>query len=137
DDAHQALQATSYRQADIATEADYEYVSALGGSAAANSEILGIMNQVDGLYRQRLAITFSVTYQHTWNTSSDPYGATDAGQALNESTNYWNTNMAGQARTLAHKWTNRTPHGNTVAVASLGTVCNGADHAYGVSGRTS
>ena len=33
---------------DVATEADYEYVRALGGSAEANREIEGILNLVDG-----------------------------------------------------------------------------------------
>src|SRR6185295_10852852 len=51
-DANHALQPTSNRQAEVATEADNEYVSFFGGSAAANAEILSIMNQIDGLYRQ-------------------------------------------------------------------------------------
>ena len=133
--AYQALQATSNRQAELATEADFEYVSYFGNSAAANAEILSIMNQVDGLYRQELGITFKVNYQHTWANSDDPYSATAADQMLYEFTNYWNANMSGQARDVAHMWTNRTMDGNIVGVAWLGTVCADVNHAYGVSLR--
>src|SRR5205814_1974620 len=92
-------------------------------------------NQVDGLYRQELGITFKVNYQHTWANSDDPYSATAADQMLYEFTNYWNANMSGQARDVAHMWTNRTMDGNIVGVAWLGTVCADVNHAYGVSLR--
>lgn len=134
-DAHVAQQATSNRQAEIATEADFEYVSFFGSSAAANAEILSIMNQVDGLYRQELGITFSVNYQHTWDTSSDPYSAAAADQMLYEFTNYWNANMSGHTRDLAHMWTGRPMEGNVAGIAWLGTVCADVGHSYGVSLR--
>ena len=131
----QPLVANSLRQADLATEADYDYVSFFGSSAAANAEILSIMNQVDGIYQQRMGITFNVSYQHTWATSADPYSATAADQMLYEFTNYWNANMSGQSRDLAHLWTNRQMEGNIAGIAWLGTVCNDVAHSYGVSER--
>ena len=133
----QASVATSLRQADLVTEADFDYVSFFGSSAAANAEILSIMNQVDGIYRQRMGITFNISYQHTWATSDDPYSAAAADQMLYEFTNYWNANMAGQARDLAHLWTNRPMEGNIAGIAWLGTVCNDVSHSYGVSERYS
>ena len=136
-DAQQALVANSNRQADLATEADYEYVSYFGSSAAANAEILSIMNQVDGIYQQKLGITFNVSYQHTWATSADPYSATAADQMLYEFTDYWNANMGGQSRDLAHLWTNRQMDGNIAGIAWLGTVCQDVAHSYGVSLRVS
>lgn len=136
-DANQMLQVTSNRQAEVATEADNEYVSFFGGSAAANAEILSIMNQVDGVYRQQLGVTFLVSYQHTWATGADPYSAAAADQMLYEFTNYWNANMAGQPRDLAHMWTNRPLEGNVAGVAWLGTVCLDMNHAYSLSLRMS
>jgi hypothetical protein len=127
--------ANSLRQADLATEADYDYVSFFGSSAAANAEILSIMNQVDGIYQQRMGITFRISYQHTWDTSADPYSAAAADQMLYEFTNYWNGNMAGQSRDLAHLWTNRPMEGNIAGIAWLGSVCNDVSHSYGVSER--
>ena len=134
---HQPLQVTTNRQAELATEADYDYVSFFGSSAAANAEILNIMNQVDGLYRQKLGITFLVNYQHSWASSDDPYSASAADQMLYEFTNYWNANMAGQTRDLAHLWTNRTMEGNIAGIAWLSTVCLDVTHSYGVSERIS
>jgi hypothetical protein len=133
--AQQPLAATSNRQADLATEADFDYVSFFGSSAAANAEILSIMNQVDGIYQQRMGITFNVSYQHTWATSDDPYSAGAADQMLYEFTNYWNANMNGQQRDLAHLWTNRPMEGNVAGIAWLGTVCRDVAHSYGVSER--
>lgn len=133
--AHQSLQATSNRQIELATEADYEYVSYFGSSAAANAEILSIMNQVDGLYRQELGLTFSVTYQHTWAANDDPYSSTAADQMLYEFTNYWNANMGSHPRDVAHLWSNRPMQGNIIGVAWLGTVCLDLAHAYGLSER--
>lgn len=135
--ASQVLAAANLRQADLATEADFEYVFFFGTSAAANAEILSIMNQVDGIYQQRMGISFRVSYQHTWATSADPYSASDAVAMLMEFTNYWNANMGGQARDLAHLWTNRPMEGNVAGIAWLGTVCNDVSHSYGVSERYS
>ncbi len=58
---------------DIATEADYEYVQALGGAEAANREILGILNQVDGVYQSELLLQLRVSFQHAWADKHDPY----------------------------------------------------------------
>ena len=78
------LAATTLRETDIATEADFEYVQALGGSSGANNEILGILNQVEGVYRDELSIEFRVVYQHTWANSDDPYVSTDASAMLSD-----------------------------------------------------
>ena len=61
------------REIKLATEADYEYVSGLGGSVAANNEILSTLNLIEGVYQNELGISFSVAYQHTWATPDDPY----------------------------------------------------------------
>ena len=76
--------------ADIATEADNEFVAALGSSSNANSEILSILNQVDGIYQAELSVALRVTYQHTWAGSSDPFTASGVSQLLTELSTYWN-----------------------------------------------
>ncbi|HVS82617.1 MAG TPA: M12 family metallo-peptidase [Pyrinomonadaceae bacterium] len=124
-----------FRVAEIATEADFEYVSALGSSTAANNDILSIMNQVQGIYERDIGLTFSVVFQHTWATASDPYNTSgDASAALTEFTNYWNTNFAGTNRDVAHLWTGRSL-GGPAGVAWMGVVCRDAAHAYGLSDR--
>ena len=51
---------------EIATEADGEYTQALGGSANANNDILGVMNGVQAIYQRDIGLTFTVVFQHTW-----------------------------------------------------------------------
>jgi hypothetical protein len=119
----------------LATEADYEFVTAKGGSTAANDEILSIMNQVEGVYQAQLGITFSIaiTAQHTWNTASDPYTTTDSGALLDEFRNYWNANFTGIGRDLAHMWTGKDLNGSTVGVAWVSAVCQSPTYSYGLS----
>ena len=60
---------TNYRYiVDVATEADYEYVKALGGSENANREIEGILNQVDGVYQSELSLRLRLVFQNAWVT---------------------------------------------------------------------
>lgn len=128
-------QAAGDRQVDLATEADYEYVTYFGNSAAANTEILSIMNQVDGLFRTKFGVTFRITYQHSWATAADPYFSTTSDGILNEFTNYWNANIS-QPRDVAHMWTDTLMDGgNTVGIAWLGALCRDVAHSYGVSLR--
>jgi hypothetical protein len=103
---------TPFKVAEIATEADFEYVSALGSATAANNDILSILNQVQGIYEQQIGLSFTVVFQHTWSTSADPYSVTnDPLGMLNEFTNYWQANFLTSptpARDLAHLFTGRS-----------------------------
>src|SRR2546421_534261 len=122
-----------FKVVEIATEADFEYVSALGSSSAANNDILGIMNAVQGIYQRDIGLTFTVVFQHTWATANDPYNTSgDAVTALNEFTNYWNTNFASQPRDVTHLWTGRNL-GGPAGVAWTGVVCHDGAHSYGLS----
>jgi hypothetical protein len=129
------LQANSVSVADIATEADYEYVTALGGSTTANNAILDVMNQVDGIYRSQLSISLRVVYQHTWNTADDPYASTAPSTMLTELRNYWTTNYNSVPFDLAHMWTGKDMDGSTIGIAYLGVACNARSFSYGVSQR--
>lgn len=133
--ASDALVNATNRQVELATEADYEYVNYFGGSAAANTEILSIMNQVDGVFQKELGVSFKIVYQHTWTTSADPYSSTTSDGILNEFTDYWNANIT-HPRDLAHMWTDKLMDGGaTAGIAWIGTICRDGAHAYGVSLR--
>jgi hypothetical protein len=119
---------------ELATEADFEYVTALGGSSNANSEILNVMNQVEGLYQTELGLTFAVVFQHTWDTASDPYSSTDPSTMLGEFTSYWNTNFSSVNYDMAHMWTGKDMDGSTVGIAWKGITCR-KSNSYGVSQR--
>lgn len=121
-------------QAQIATEADYEYVQAAGSETLANADILSILNAVDAIYQTEVGVTLVVTYQHAWTVSGDPYSATDASGILSEFLNYWATNFSSSVTyDLAHMWTGKNIDGSTIGIAYLSAVCK--SWAYGVSQR--
>jgi len=121
--------------ADVATEADYEFVSAYGNSASANNAILDIMNQVDGIYSAQLSISLRVGYQHTWETVSDPYTSTAPSTMLSEFRNHWSANFSSVPFDLAHMWTGKDMDGSTIGIAYLGVACNARSYSYGLSQR--
>ena len=124
-----------FKLAEFATEADFEYTSALGGSAAANSDILSIMNQVQAIFERDIGLTFTISFQHTWDTANDPYHANgDAAAVLREFTSYWNANFAGSRGDVAHMWTGRDL-GGSAGVAWTGVVCRSPNNSYGISDR--
>jgi Metallo-peptidase family M12/Calx-beta domain/Reprolysin family propeptide len=125
-----------FKVAEIATEADFQYVSALGSSTAANNNILSIMNQVQAIYERDIGLTFTVVFQHAWSTA-DPYSTSGpavqpAENLLNSFTNYWNTSFGGNPRDVAHLWTGKDL-GGISGVAWAGVVCFDGAHSYGLS----
>ena len=119
----------------LATDADAEYVAALGGASQANNHILSIMNQVDGIYQFELGITFQVVFQNAWtNAATDPYSSMDnSGVILSEFRIHWDANFKNIQRDLAHFWTGKSLV--TPGSAYLGVVCRDRGSAYGFSGR--
>ena len=120
---------------DIATEADYEYVQALGGSEEARREIEGILNQVDGVYQSELLLQLRISFQHTWDMEDDPYTATNAFDLVDEFKAYWNANhAANHDYDLAHLWTENNK-GAPGGVAHQSVVCSDRTQSYSVSQR--
>jgi hypothetical protein len=134
------------RQADVATEADFEYYQASGSNATtANNEILSIMNQVDGVYQAETGLTFKVIFQRVWATAADPYDAQTLSGLLDQvRVVYANTPPAGsENRDLVHMWTGRDLDGfqtglaysevTSGGVTTRGVVCRFPQFAVGVS----
>ncbi|MDQ2746916.1 MAG: hypothetical protein M3T96_06630, partial [Acidobacteriota bacterium] len=96
---------STLRVLEIATEADYSFVSELGGAAQANNEVLSILNMIEGSYETELGLSIDVVFQHAW-TTGDPFNGSTASVILNNFRNYWNTNypMTSVPRDLAHIW---------------------------------
>ena len=122
---------------DVATEADHEYVQALGGSEAANREIEGILNQVEGVYQSELLLQLRISFQHAWATEDDAYTATNAPDLLDEFVEYWNSNFAAEEDyDLAHIWTDRERTDRGIGgLAHRGVVCNARSWSYSLSAR--
>lgn len=120
--------------AEVATEADWEYVQAFGGGAAANAEILAILNGVDAIYQSEIGVTLSVVFQHAWETSADPYTTSDPEVLLPEFANHWSTtSISPVPYDVAHLWTGKNLSGSTVGIAYLRAVCRNIR--YGLSER--
>lgn len=120
----------------LATDADAEYVTALGGATQANNQILNIMNQVDGIYQVEIGLAFQVTFQNNWaHAGSDPYVSTDSLDILREFADYWNANFTGTQRNLSHLWTGKQLVG-AIGRAYLAVTCRFASTSYAVSQRT-
>jgi hypothetical protein len=128
-------EAVTTREVELATEADYEYVQAAGGSAQANSLITSIINQIEGIYINELGLSFKIVYQHTWATNDDPYTSTNPSTILSEFRSHWNSNFTGIARDLTHMWTGKDMDGSVIGIATVGVVCRAPSSSYGVSQR--
>ena len=123
----------------IATDADAEYVTGVGGTAAAGDRILQVMNVVDGIYQVEVGVSFQIVFQNFWtDPNTDPYTQGDAGDRLDEFRNHWNSRTDGgfgTTRSLAHLWTGRDLDGSTIGIAQLAAVCRAPAFAYGLSQR--
>ena len=142
-----ATDTTTTYKAEVATEADYEYVQHWGGSAtAANREIRAILNQVEGVYETELKLKLEIVYQHAWTRRSDPYTATNGRNLLEQFAEHWNNKFGYFAEDydLAHLWTDREEFQNDDGdemggIAWVAAVCHnrGRSLSYGISRHTS
>jgi hypothetical protein len=124
----------------LVTDADAEYVTALGGVTPANNQIQSIMNQVDGIYQVEIGVTFQIVGQNAWtDAATDPYTSTVAGTLLNEFRTRWNSSTPvispNPPRDLAHLWTGKDLDTTTIGVAFVGVVCVSSTSSYGLSQR--
>ncbi len=122
------------RVIEIATEADFELVNAMGNSVQANNEILSLLNLIEGVYESELNLTFTVVYQHTWTTPTGFAGA-DRTTYLNGFKNYWNTNFptTQTPRDVAFLFSGKSNFSGQ-GQAFLGTVCFSPVSAYAFTG---
>lgn len=135
--ANKASAILASRNLEVATEADSEYVTRLGGAANANNNILGILNMIEGTYASELDLEITVTFQHTWS-AADPFTGTNSGDLLLSFTDYWNANypVSTNNRDVAHLFSGKS-YVLSAGIAFVGAVCTGGDYAYGVSGYVS
>ena len=94
---------------DVATEADYEYVQKMGGAVAANRNIEGILNHVEGAFQYELLVQLRISFQHAWDTEENPYTGTTLSRLLTELYSYWTENFAvARDADILHLWTGKS-----------------------------
>jgi len=118
---------------ELAIEADYDYYT-IHGAETANT-ILGILNQVEGVYDSQIDLDIQVTFQRIFETANDPYTDTinTAGYILSEFRNHWNMNMGHIERDLAHLWTGRSTGGIAIGMAYTNAACSSPTYTYSFS----
>ncbi|MCB0358793.1 MAG: putative Ig domain-containing protein, partial [Bdellovibrionales bacterium] len=133
------LALTTFREVQVATEADYQFFQDLGSSvSAANAEILSILNGVDAIYESELGLTITVTFQHVVSSASNPYTSSDADTLLDQFQGHWNVTYGSSlVRDVAHLFTGKTitspgSGSATVGLAFYATACD-LSFAYGLS----
>lgn len=122
----------SQKVIDIATEADFEMFQGNGASAAAaNQEILSILNSVDAIYQAQLGLRINVVYQHVWQTSQDPYSAPTIDGTLDQFKAHWENNIAPLHEfDIAHMFSGRS-FGGALGIAFTPGACIDNEPGYG------
>lgn len=116
-------------KANIAVESDYETFLFYGGVQNAASYILRLLAPVSAIYIRDINIQIQSSYLRVWETSADPYNGTTSSVLLNEFRSYWNANMGGVPRTLAHYITTRP--GGLGGIAWVNVLCSNLNSGYG------
>ena len=128
-------------EAEVATEADFEFFQLNGNNAAnTNADINSIMTQVDAIYDRDLGMKLRVVFQRVWAVAGDPYTTANASKALEQLTNVYDTSFPGgpPARDLTHMFTGKTllddkNEPGIVGIAWPAVVCDIPEASYGIS----
>ena len=113
---------------EVATDADYERVKYHGSDSAVNAFSLGILNEIDGLYKNELGIGVKVVFQNAWTTANDPYNAQYNHDRITELESYWNANFRSkQNYDYAHLFT-ASPYTYAAGNATLGGICGSGSY---------
>jgi hypothetical protein len=101
------LTRSASRSIKVAIDADYEFYQVYG-TGTEDRITMYIMNVVNGFYEANLGLGVFVTLRHIYTTSSQPYTSSDAETLLGSFRNYWNANLRGVNRNIAHLFTGKT-----------------------------
>jgi hypothetical protein len=118
------------RKVGFAIETDNEFLDSLfGGSEnAANAYAALLLAASTTIYEAQFNVNLKIDYIRLWATN-DPWSASNTSSQLNEFVSYWQSNMGGVSRDLAHFLSGRSLGGG---IAYLNGLCGGSS-AYAVS----
>jgi len=116
---------------EMATDADFEFYG-LNGSSETNTinDIDNVIARVSAVYENQCNVTFLIPHYNIWTTSNDPYTSSDPGTRLEQFRNWWQGNMGGVHRDLAHLFTGINVNGSVIGIAWLSAVCT--SNGYGM-----
>lgn len=123
--------------ADLALDADFEFLQANGGSVDATvADIEFIVNAVNVIYENDVSIWHRITVVLARQSEPDPYTMTDSNLLLDEFIAEWNANQTTVLRDVAHLMTGKDLDTNIIGIAEVQSVCT-SDRAYGLRSRGS
>jgi hypothetical protein len=108
----------------IGAVGDFEFTSAKGGDANAAAAITTRLNNVDGIFSNQLGVQISLQAIETFNTDTDPFTQSDAGELLRELSDYRVNSPTQTSLGLTHLYTGRDLDGTTVGIAWTGALCS-------------
>ncbi len=121
------------RIADIAVDADFEYVGMNGGSVTSTvNDIEALLNSVNVVYERDCDLRHRLVTLIVRSAEPDPYSSTDAVTLYSQLRNHWNASQTAVQRDLVHLMTGKELAGSTIGYAAVGEVCN-RSRAYGLT----
>lgn len=90
------------RIADLAIETDWEFRQIFGNEPDAAAYAATLIGAISEIYVNDMNLHLRISYLRIWNTSSDPWTQGSTVDQLFEFADYWNLNMTGLQRHVAH-----------------------------------
>lgn len=118
--------------AKLAIETDHEFYQLFWSETAALEYIGDLTAFASSMYEREANTSLVINYVRLWpeGGSSDPWSIhSDTSSALGEFRSFWNANMGGVDRTVAHFLSGKSLGGG---IAYVGVLCN-ASYGYGLS----
>jgi hypothetical protein len=111
---------------EIITEADYEFYQIRGYSTtAANSSIVSVLNQVEGVYNSYFNIQLMITHQNVWTSSNDPYTSSTSSTIISEVKSQWDPNTLG--RDVVYLFTGKSNTSSRGRARAIGDICKSSN----------
>ncbi|MCZ6836182.1 MAG: M12 family metallo-peptidase, partial [Planctomycetota bacterium] len=110
--------------AELACDADYEYLQDWGSVSGVESRINAVINAVNTQYERDVNITHVITTIIVRTSEPDPYTSSDAVTLLNQFRSHWEANHGNVQRDMAQLFTGKSINGGTIGIAWVGAVCS-------------
>ncbi len=122
---HTAAEAQgAIEEIEVGVIGDFEFTNAKGSDANAAAAITTRLNNVDGIFSSQVGVQISVTTIETFSTDTDPFTTNDAGNLLEQLSDYRLATPAQNSNGLTHLYTGRDLDGTTVGIAWTGALCS-------------
>ena len=130
---------TAMKQVRVGVVGDFEFANLFAaGTTTAEDAIVARMNIVDGIFSSQLGVKVSLAPATIFRNANDPFSSqTVPGNLLAELRTYRGGSAAQLSLGVTHLMTGRDLDGDTVGIAYIGSVCDGANAASLSEGRRS